>query len=175
MHNSCGVTALICATGNGRTDIVNILASRNDTRFEQKDQRGETALSIAKKKGHNEIVRCLNEYKQLREVKGTKLQEDSLGDPNGILSLILSQHEIDTKMLPNYRNRALLHVAKKGCTDILHLLLESKDIKLGMEGIDTNAALILAAREGHENTVHMLLRRINADPSFENENGESAI
>jgi ankyrin repeat protein len=59
-RNGGGVTALMIAAANSRADMVELLV-RAGANVKAQTERGETALSIARSKGDEKVIRLLDE------------------------------------------------------------------------------------------------------------------
>ena len=58
--NSGGVTALMIAAADGRTNLVALLV-HSGANVAAQSERGDTALSIARAKGHEAVIKLLDE------------------------------------------------------------------------------------------------------------------
>lgn len=182
-----GKTALIRAAQDGQVESVKLLLQQKDIDISIRDNNNSTALMHAKREGHQEIVKLLEDFiftvAADDDVKTLKtLLKNKNVDVNGYGSLCYlenttlldfavseSSHEIielllkDSRINVNKKNKddgttPLITAIQSRHIDIVKMLLEHKDIDLSIcDGSGMNA-LMHAKKEGRQDIVELLFK-----------------
>ncbi|EFO61158.1 Kinase, NEK [Giardia lamblia P15] len=144
-------TPLMCAAFAGNVEM----ARKNLSDKDKKNDDGETALMLAAKAGHEDIVELLDPTD--RGGVTALMWAADRGDVETVRHLIPLQKRRRTTYGWNMREKtALMIAAARGHAEIVRLLVEHEG---GMEDFLDWTALMYAAQNGHPECVELLLEK----------------
>ncbi|PHH65666.1 hypothetical protein CDD81_1752 [Ophiocordyceps australis] len=160
--------ALLCATANGYSDIVEWL---NNWLLQPKmhDADGFTALMLAVKRGNVAIVELLAQR------AGSGLPASKAEAAQSLASK-LKQDDIVALLQTEVKADALLSLAsKEGRVGVVELFRKRAVAYVDLANSFNNTALMLAAMHGHQDMVRLLLETEAVNPRAQNNDGETAL
>jgi ankyrin repeat protein len=142
-----GFTPLMHACSNGDIQTVRALLSQpSKVQPHLAAHNGDTALIIAARKGHSDIIEVL-----------------------------LSHPKIEVNLCNSAGRSPLMIAALQGQLDCTQKLLQIPEIDINAEDQDGNTALMWASATGQLDVIDMLLEREDLDPSITNKSGFKAF
>ena len=189
--NKIGDTPLIVACKYKKIDIVKYLLEK-ERDVSKENKYGETALTVAKKKGYKEIIRLIELHLQMEELFEGELSdisdysveeeesEEELIESNlqmeelsDILNYSVKEEESEEKIIESNLQMEelfegnLSHIS----LNIVKFLIEN-DIDVNENGINCSKALIVASEKGHYDTVQYMVEH---EVNMINVNGDTAL
>ena len=170
-------TALIYASSEGHTEIVELLLDRGAD-INITNDLGSTALMEASRNNRTEIIRLLLDRGADPNIRddygGTALISASIGNRRTDIVKMLLDNDADPNIQENYDGEtALMQASYYGNTESVGLLLEN-DADPNIQCHSGETSLIMASSRGYINIVKMLLDN-GADPNIHMLNGETAL
>ncbi|KAH9735696.1 ANK REP REGION domain-containing protein [Citrus sinensis] len=148
---------------------------------EEVNELGETALFIAAKNGHLDVVKELLQY---MTKEGVSLKSNSGLDPlhvaasqgyQDIVRVLLDHYPELTKTFGQSNATPLITAATKGHIDVLHVLLSKDPHLLKIPRSNGKNALHLAARQGHVDVVKHILKKDTQLARHTDKKGQTAL
>jgi ankyrin repeat protein len=164
-----GGTALMWASSEGHLDIVLELLNHPSINAFLQNHAGLTAVRIAIVKGHEEIVRCLQEHAQNRQL--IRAAQD--GKLPEVRNLIQEGANINATI--GFGTTALILASQNGHLDIVCELLKSDNTDVNHQGEWGFTALMYAISKDHFNIVVELLKHDEVDVNRVDDIGSTAL
>jgi ankyrin repeat protein len=171
---------LIIATRNRNKDILALLLE-NGIDVNQQDDKGETALMWASKKGHKEIVQMLLQHENIQKNKQnyyghTALFLASRQGNKEIVEIFLQEKNIEINQRDKtFGETALMKASQVGHKEIVQMLLQHERIEINLQNENGYTALMWASRNGHKEIVEMLLQDERIEINLQNKDGYTAL
>jgi ankyrin repeat protein len=157
-----GNSALIHATDNGHTAVVERLLAVPGINVNFQTAQTDTALMVASKKGHTAIVERLLAVPGINvnyqnQLGGTALSGASHNGHTAIVERLLAAHGINVNLQNAQGATALMFAAQDGHTAIVERLLAVPGINVNLQNAQGFTVLMYAAYNGHTAIVERLL------------------
>jgi ankyrin repeat protein len=160
--DSEGMTALLWAAKNGRSQVLNSLVESYYTKLNinARNKDGATALILASENGHSSFIRDFSRFRPEVDARtndgSTALIKAAMNGHLGIIKLL-----IESQANPNLQNSAgisaLIAAAINGRTDIVQYLINTKSVNIDEQDTEGRTALIWAAINKYPKIVKILL------------------
>ena len=165
--------ALLEAVTAGNNEAVEFLLQLETVNIDHTNEEGKTALMLACKRGHEDIVHSLlsaGTNVNIQDNKGwTALMIASKHNHILIIHMLLQANCLKKSVESN----ALLIASYNGNYEIVELLI-SKGVDYKYQRVDGGNAFMLACQNGHIQTVELLLKE-QVDPNVQKEDGWNAF
>lgn len=180
MQDEFGNTALIYATNNGQTQIIEFLFLVPELNINLQNKWGTSALILAVDQNNENIAIQLAQFPGVKinaqNSDGmTALMVGALKGNNNIIKSLLSIDKIDINMQSTSGGNALMCAAASGHEDTVKLLLASKYIDINVQDKPGRTALIYAADNDHANIVSLLLNQPAISVNKQDNEGRTAL
>ncbi|GMF29994.1 unnamed protein product [Phytophthora fragariaefolia] len=158
--------AVVKAAINGKTEVVKYLIQQNEASIRANDNKGNTALMLAARYGHVEVVRCLVDSVHFNESRYHQIE-------NTDNVMVHCGAYVNTKNNEGYT--ALMWAAREGRIDVVRFLTEQSYTDVNT--IDKNGwtAIMLAAQNGMGDVVSHLAEECSADVNIRSKDGNTAF
>ena len=180
-----GFTALICASGNGHIDVVNLLLQQKNVNINQLTDDGNAALHYASFHGHTETVKLLLVHSDIdvniKDNAGdTPLKIASRDGHTQIMELLKAKekgkeeeeekkhneapHKMISEVKEKYKGKYLppfIQAAFDGNVEDVRILLLEDDMDVNQKDKYGTTALHLASYYGDIDVVNLLLQQKN--------------
>jgi ankyrin repeat protein/GTPase SAR1 family protein len=166
-----GLTPLMCAAANGNHEICSMLMKAGADMHLIEPKRGDTALLLAVRSNHIQVVNALVSEKVNLEQKNFKgatplMLAGSVGNKTMTTYLINLTADLESKDVKGWTS--VMHASYRGHTHIVKVLLEKKAV-IDHVNKDGLTALYLACVGGHDTVVSLLLEHgANPDQAEKN-------
>jgi ankyrin repeat protein len=174
-------TALMWASRNGHTEIVEILLRNKDIDVNLQDKlNGWTALMWASGKGHTNIVRMLLQHKNIDVNKqdawgNTALMWASGQGHKEIAQMLLQHKNVDTNKQDKKGHSALMMATGQGNKEIVQMLLHNENSDVNQQGQFGWTALMWASQKGHQEIFQILLQHKDINVNQHDTDGDTAL
>ena len=167
-----GFTGLHGGAYLGCPEIIVALLETNKWDVQARDFHGNTAISWAARRGHEEVVRILLERSEVNpntpdtEYGRVPLSWAAGSGHEGVVKILLGRNDVSPEKLDKSRKSPLYRAAAYGHQNVVRMLLERARVNHNIaETVFGRTLLLWAAEHGHEGIVKILLERNDVDPN----------
>ena len=154
-------SGLLTAAGNGINKAVQFFLEMG-VNIDNVDSNGRTALMLASKAGHEEIVETL-----------LSARANGSQDGHSRVGQILLKGGADPNIQEKDGRSALMYASQNGHSEVVQILLKG-GADPNIQEKDGRSALMYASFNGHSEVVQILLKG-GADPNIQEKDGRSAL